>query len=183
MSTPNSARMIDDAQRFVLLVVAMAAACSDGGSAPVDASIYDGAGDRAAGGAGGASGSGGGAGTGGSSDGPIDMRPDFQFPDVIVEAPPGCPPAAGNEEDVGKACTKGGMECVGTKAPTCTCDPVLGADPPQGTPCFCTKTGLGMCSPSSPCGAGAKCCQQMMGFVFWVCAPDACTADFGGSCM
>ena len=78
---------------------------------------------------------------------------DWRFGDL----PQGCPPAAGNEKNVGKPCSVGGKECSGGLI--CACEPFAGIMPPADTPCFCTIPILGKtCSdptiPANYCGTG-----------------------------
>lgn len=53
----------------------------------------------------------------------------------------------GNEQGVGKYCTKNGGQCAGTGSPYCS------ADLQAGIPSFCSKP----CSVDSDCGTGAQC--------------------------
>jgi hypothetical protein len=116
-----------------------------------------------------------------SSGGGGKLKPDTAVGDGISfdwsfgDLPPGCPPAAGNEKNVGKPCSVGGKECPGGMI--CACEEFAGITPPAGTPCFCTVAILGkQCSdatvPPDYCGTGASCCGYMnQGFI---CVPDAC---------
>lgn len=149
-----------------------------------------GTGGAAGGGGGAAGGGGGGAAGGGSADGPVDGKdapvdgPTAEAPkDLPPDFPAGCPPAAGNEQGVGKPCTRMGGQCMGNKMATyCTCDPFYGVEPPPGIPCFCTKVGAGPCTASAACGSGARCCQYTDGMsTIWSCVPSGCLS-MGGVC-
>jgi hypothetical protein len=96
---------------------------------------------------------------------------DWRFGDL----PPGCPPAAGNEKNVGKICSHGGKECP--SGLICACESYAGITPPEDTPCVCTIPILGRtCDdpmiPAGYCGTGATCCgYQNIGSL---CVPDVC---------
>lgn len=68
----------------------------------------------------------------------------------------------GNEDGVGKYCTAGGGQCVGTGAPICSADI-------QAGPGLCSKP----CSTDADCGTGAVC---MAGSLGSGCEPIACEA-------
>ena len=97
---------------------------------------------------------------------------DFKFGDL----PPGCPPMAGNDKNIGATCTKGGNECKGLNL-TCTCDGALGIQPPEGTPCFCTSLMFATCDAATTadpnvCGQNATCCGYMNSGS--ICVPNVC---------
>lgn len=96
---------------------------------------------------------------------------DWRFGDL----PPGCPPAAPNEKNVGKACSKGGNECP--QGLICACEEYAGVTPPADTPCVCTIPILGKACddpmiPAGYCGTGATCCGYNA--LISLCVPDAC---------
>ena len=72
----------------------------------------------------------------------------------LPEIPPGCPPAAGNENGIGKPCTATGTECTGTLQ--CSCKSWFGYTMPASMPCFCTNVSFG--STCSSCGSNTPCC-------------------------
>jgi hypothetical protein len=74
----------------------------------------------------------------------------------------GAPGSPGNEKGVGKYCTKGGGQCLGTGAPFCSVDFSTG-------PGICSKP----CSTDLDCGAGAVCFADSLGKG---CKPVACDA-------
>src|SRR5579862_3679646 len=74
----------------------------------------------------------------------------------------GAPGDKGNELGVGKYCTQGGGQCLGTKAPICSADIQLNG---QG---ICSKA----CNTDADCGTGATCFQDTLGKG---CKPDVCT--------
>lgn len=68
----------------------------------------------------------------------------------------------GNEDGVGKFCTAGGGQCVGTGSPICSADI-------QAGPGLCSKP----CSTDADCGTGAVCLASSLGSG---CEPVACEA-------
>lgn len=68
----------------------------------------------------------------------------------------------GNEDGVGKFCTAGGGQCVGTGSPICSADI-------QAGPGLCSKP----CSTNADCGTGAVCLASSLGSG---CEPVACEA-------
>jgi len=97
---------------------------------------------------------------------------DVSFGDL----PPGCPPAAANDKGIGGACTMGGHECTGDLI--CACEPHLGVQPPQGTPCVCTRLFAVPDSGTVPdgyCGQDATSCSYMNALA--ICVPLACLQD------
>ncbi|MEP6652547.1 MAG: hypothetical protein ABJA82_04260 [Myxococcales bacterium] len=101
---------------------------------------------------------------------------DYHFGDL----PPGCPPAAGNDKQVGTPCSKTApkTQCGGDLV--CACQVFNGVVPPDDTPCFCTLPIPGkLCSMVSPgtCGQGATCCSYKTAGS--ICVPDACLAEMG----
>ena len=135
------------------------------------------------------------AGVGGCSAGGGGAIPDAHPVDayeVSLDLPAGCPPAVGNDQGVGKPCTRGGHECTrgggGSGSYVCTCDDFLTIKL-DGVPCICTVVNLNstgnpdagdLCATQSPaiCGTGATCCAYMS--VGTYCAPDICLP--GGDC-
>jgi hypothetical protein len=105
--------------------------------------------------------------------GTADVVLDFLFGDL----PPGCPPGAGNDKNVGGFCTRQGGQCGSMY---CTCDDLVGVQPPVDTPCFCTLVRFATCenlATSEPgfCGQNATCCGYMnQGSL---CVPNACLAE------
>src|SRR3954452_23808574 len=88
------------------------------------------------------------------SGGTVTGPKDAQVYDFALDLPPGCPPASGNENGVGIACTKGGGQC--TKPLICTCDPDFGVQL-NGVPCVCTIAGINTsASVTDPCIAAAN---------------------------
>lgn len=75
----------------------------------------------------------------------------------------GDPGDPGNADGVGKYCTKGGGQCIGTGSPICS------ADIESGSPGLCSKP----CLSDSDCGAGAVCYGSSLGKG---CEPIACEA-------
>lgn len=75
----------------------------------------------------------------------------------------GDPGDPGNSDGVGKYCTKGGGQCIGTGSPICS------ADIESGAPGLCSKP----CLSDSDCGAGAVCYGSSLGKG---CEPIACEA-------
>ena len=75
----------------------------------------------------------------------------------------GDPGDPGNSDGVGKYCTKGGGQCIGTGSPICS------ADIESGQPGLCSKP----CLSDSDCGAGAVCYGSSLGKG---CEPIACEA-------
>lgn len=97
---------------------------------------------------------------------------DWRFGDL----PAGCPPAAGNEKNVGKICSPGGKECP--PGLQCACEEYAGITPPADTPCVCTQVILGKtCAevPAGYCGTGATCCAYMS--IISLCVPDVCLPE------
>ena len=75
-----------------------------------------------------------------------------------------CPPAAANDDGVGKACTRSGNQCTGSAAPYCSVDYI-------NTPyAFCTKT----CSADADCGSSASCQADPGGSGAHACIPSSC---------
>lgn len=70
----------------------------------------------------------------------------------------------GNADGVGKFCTAGGGQCVGTGSPICS------ADIQAGVPGLCSKP----CSTDADCGTGAMCMASALGSG---CEPIACNAS------
>ncbi len=96
---------------------------------------------------------------------------DFRFPDW----PAGCPPAAGNDKNVGAPCAKGGGQSQCGSGLICACEGFAGIVPPENTPCLCTIPILGMeCSmiPAGYCGQGASCCSYPQ--LGSICVPNTC---------
>lgn len=112
------------------------------------------------------------AGGGGTTDAGHDyLTFDVSFGDL----PPGCPPAAANDKGIGKPCTVGGSECK--NGLLCACEPHLGIQPPDGTPCVCTQLIQSGCDavPIDYCGQDATCCSYMN--TLSICVPLACLQD------
>jgi len=108
-------------------------------------------------------------GGGSKSDAGVDyLTFDVPFGDL----PPGCPPAAANDQGIGSACTKGGNECK--NGLLCACEAHANIQPPEGTPCVCTKLILSGCDsvPVDYCGQGATCCSYMNALS--ICVPLVC---------
>jgi len=100
--------------------------------------------------------------------------------EVSLDLPPGCPPANGNEKQVGKPCTRGGGECGSSSNLVCTCDDFLTIRL-DGLPCICTFVTVSstpdagdLCAtqPSSICGTNASCCAYMT--IGTYCVPNIC---------
>ena len=111
-------------------------------------------------------------GGGAKSDAGVDyLTFDVPFGDL----PPGCPPAAANDKGIGSACTKGGNECK--DGLLCACEAHANIQPPEGTPCVCTKLILSGCDsvPVDYCGQGATCCSYMNALS--ICVPLVCLED------
>ena len=95
-----------------------------------------------------------GSGSSGNRDASRDTSADTQVNISLPEVPPGCPPAAGNENGIGKPCTATGTECTGTLQ--CSCKNWFGYTMPASMPCFCTNVSFG--GSCSNCGSNAPCC-------------------------
>lgn len=74
----------------------------------------------------------------------------------------GSPGDKGNEMGVGKYCTEGGGQCLGTGSPICSADIQLNGSG------ICSKA----CNTDVDCGTGATCYQDTLGKG---CKPDVCT--------
>lgn len=108
-----------------------------------------------------------------SGGGARDAAADYLTFDVpFGDLPPGCPPAAANEQGIGTACTKGGNECK--DGLLCACEAHANILPPDGTPCVCTKLIFSGCDtvPVDYCGQGATCCSYMNALS--ICVPLVC---------
>jgi len=112
--------------------------------------------------------------------GNADASHDYLTFDVAFgDLPPGCPPAAANDKGIGGPCTMGGNECKNDLI--CACEPHAGIQPPDGTPCVCTRLMLTGCSNvnvAQYCGQGAACCSYMDQAS--ICVPLVCLPD--GTC-
>ena len=109
--------------------------------------------------------------------------------EVSLDLPPGCPPATGNDKQVGKPCTRGGGQCgSGSSNLRCTCDDFFTIRL-VGVPCICTIVTLNstgdpdagnLCEiqPANACGTNASCCAYMS--VGTYCVPNICLP--GGEC-
>ena len=118
-----------------------------------------------------------------------DAHPPVDAYEVSLDLPAGCPPAAGNDKQVGKPCTRGGGECGGGASNLrCTCDDFFTIRL-VGVPCLCTVVTLNstgdpdagnLCDiqPASVCGTNAGCCAYMS--VGTYCVPNICLP--GGEC-
>lgn len=111
------------------------------------------------------------------SSSPVDAAHDYVTFDVSFgDLPPGCPPATANDQGIGGACTIGGGECKNDLI--CACEPHANVQPPDGTPCVCTKiVGYSGCGtiPAGYCGQDATCCSYMD--TLSICVPLACLQD------
>ncbi len=76
----------------------------------------------------------------------------------------GVPGDQGNAMGVGKYCTQGGGQCLGTSSPICSADIQLNG---HG---ICSKS----CNTDADCGTGATCYQDALGKG---CKPDVCTTE------
>jgi hypothetical protein len=114
------------------------------------------------------------AGGGGKLDASFDIALDFLWGDL----PEGCPPGVANDKNVGAPCTRNGNQC--NDGMYCTCDMLLGVEPPADTPCLCTQVRFLTCDNlaiNEPgfCGQNATCCGYMN--TGSLCVPNACLGE------